>query len=198
MRILIIGASGTIGRAIVSALTGRHDLVLASKDEAPEQVDISDPASIRALYARVGRVDAVVSAAGQTAFKPLADLTDADFSLSLNNKLMGQVNLVRFGIASVADGGSFTLTAGLMAREPARNAAAVSLVNAGLEGFGRSAALELPRGQRINVVSPPSLSETLRARGQDPGAGLPAAAVARAYVASVEGKQTGTVLDPRA
>ncbi len=198
MRILIIGASGTIGRAIVSALTGRHDLVLASKDEAPEQVDISDPASIRALYARVGRVDAVVSAAGQAAFKPLADLTDADFSLSLNNKLMGQVNLVRFGIASVADGGSFTLTAGLMAREPARNAAAVSLVNAGLEGFGRSAALELPRGQRINVVSPPSLSETLRARGQDPGAGLPAAAVARAYVASVEGKQTGTVLDPRA
>ncbi len=197
MRILIVGASGTIGRAIVAALTGRHDLVLASWRETPEQVDISDPASIRALYARVGRVDAVVCAAGQTAFKPLAELTDADFALSLNNKLMGQVNLVRFGIASVADGGSFTLTAGLLAREPARNAAAVSLVNAGLEGFGRSAALELPRGQRINVVSPPSLSETLRARGQDPSTGLPAADVARAYVASVEGKQTGAVLDPR-
>ena len=198
MRILIVGASGTIGRAIVAALTGRHDLVLASWRETPEQVDISDPASIRALYARVGRVDAVVSAAGQAAFKPLAELTDADFALSLNNKLMGQVNLVRFGIASVADGGSFTLTAGLLAREPARNAAAVSLVNAGLEGFGRSAALELPRGQRINVVSPPSLSETLRALGQDPSTGLPAADVARAYVASVEGTQTGTVLDPRA
>jgi NAD(P)-dependent dehydrogenase (short-subunit alcohol dehydrogenase family) len=198
MRILIVGASGTIGRAIVAALTGRHDLVLASKSEAPEQVDISDPASIRALYARVGRVDAVVCAAGQAAFKPLAELTDADFALSLNNKLMGQVNLVRFGIASVADGGSFTLTAGSLAREPARSAAAISLVNAGLEGFARSAALELPRAQRINVVSPPWLSETLRAHGQDPSTGLPAADVARAYVASVEGKQTGTVLDPRA
>ena len=198
MRILIVGASGTIGRAIVAALTGRHDLVLASKSEAPEQVDISDPASIRALYARVGRVDAVVCAAGQAAFKPLAELTDADFALSLNNKLMGQVNLVRFGIASVADGGSFTLTAGSLAREPARSAAAISLVNAGLEGFARSAALELPRAQRSNVVSPPWLSETLRAHEQDPSTGLPAADVARAYVASVEGKQTGTVLDPRA
>jgi NAD(P)-dependent dehydrogenase (short-subunit alcohol dehydrogenase family) len=198
MRVLIVGASGTIGRAIVAALTGRHDLVLASKGEAPEQVDISVPASIRALYARIGRVDAVVSAAGQAAFKPLAELTDADFALSLSNKLMGQVNLVRFGIASVADGGSFTLTAGSLAREPARSAAAISLVNAGLEGFGRSAALELPRGQRINVVSPPWVSETLRALGHDPSIGLPVADVARAYVASVEGKQTGTVLDPRA
>jgi NAD(P)-dependent dehydrogenase (short-subunit alcohol dehydrogenase family) len=198
MRILIVGASGTIGGAIVAALKGRHDLVLASRRESPEQVDIGDPASIRALYARVGRVDAVVSAAGQAAFKPLAELTDADFSLSLNNKLMGQVNLVRFGIPSVADGGSFTLTAGSLAREPARSAAAISLVNAGLEGFARSAALELPRGQRINVVSPPWLSETLRAHGQDPNPGLPAADVARAYVASIDGKQTGTVLDPRA
>jgi NAD(P)-dependent dehydrogenase (short-subunit alcohol dehydrogenase family) len=198
MRILIVGASGTIGRAIVAALKGRHDLVLASLREAPEQVDIGDPGSIRALYARVGRVDAVVSAAGLAAFKPLADLSDADFALSLGNKLMGQVNLVRFGIASVADGGSFTLTAGSLAREPARNAAAISLVNAGLEGFTRSAALELPRGQRINAISPPWVSETLRARGLDPSIGLPAADVARAYVTSVEGKQTGAVLDPRA
>lgn len=198
MRILIVGATGTIGRAIVAALTGRHDLVLASRSNAPEQVDISDPASIRALYTRIGRVDAVINASGQAAFKPLPELTDADFALSLNSKLMGQVNLVRFGIASVADGGSFTLTAGSLAREPARSAAAVSLVNAGLEGFARSAALELPRGQRINVVSPSWLSETLRALGQDPSIGLSAADVARAYVASVEGTQTGTVLDPRA
>lgn len=197
MRILIIGATGTIGGAVVAALQGRHELVLASHREGPEHVDIGDPSSIRALYSRIGRVDAVVSAAGQAAFKPFADLTDADFALSLGNKLMGQVNLVRLGVTSVADNGSFTLTAGSLAREPARNAAAVSLVNAGLEGFGRSAALELPRGLRLNVVSPPWIAETLRALKQDPSTGLPAAQVARAYVASVEGKQTGTVIDPR-
>lgn len=197
MRILIVGATGTIGEAVVAALRGRHELVLASHEHAPERVDLGDPASIRALYSRVGRVDAVVSTAGRAAFKPFADLTDADFALSVGNKLMGQVNLVRLGLSSVADGGSFTLTAGSLAREPARSAAAVSLVNAGLEGFGRSVALELPRGLRINVVSPPWVSETLRAFGQDPSAGLPAAQVAPAYVASVEGKQTGTVIDPR-
>jgi len=139
-----------------------------SKSEAPEQVDISDPASIRALYARVGARRRRGLRGGSGSVQAAAELTDADFALSLNNKLMGQVNLVRFGIASVADGGSFTLTAGSFGREPARSAAAISLVNAGLEGFARSAALELPRAQRINVVSPPWLSETLRAHGQDP------------------------------
>ena len=197
MRILIVGG-GTIGRAIIAGFTGRHELVLASKSKAPEQVDISDPASIRALYARVGRVDAVVSAAGAAAFKPLTELTDADFALSLTSKLMGQINLVRYGITSVADGGSFTITAGSLAREPAQGAAAISLVNAGLEGFTRSAALDMPRGLRINVVSPPWIAETLQAIGRDPSTGISAAAAAKAYVASVEGKQTGAVLDPRA
>jgi NAD(P)-dependent dehydrogenase (short-subunit alcohol dehydrogenase family) len=197
MRILLIGATGTIGSAVAAALRDRHQLVLASRHKAHEHVDISDPESIRALYKRVGRVDAVLSAAGQAAFKPLASLTDADFEFSLHNKLMGQVNVVRYGTDSVADGGSFTLTSGVLAQEPMPGAAAISLVNAGLEGFVRAAALELPRNQRINAVSPPWVSETLRAMGQDPKGGLPAAVVAKAYVASVEGKETGKVIDAR-
>jgi NAD(P)-dependent dehydrogenase (short-subunit alcohol dehydrogenase family) len=110
---------------------------------------------------------------------------------------MGQVNLVRFGMDSVADGGSFTLTSGVLAQEPMPGAAAISLVNAGLEGFARSAALDLPRKQRINVVSPPWVSETLQAMGQDPKGGLPAAVVAKAYLVTVEGKETGKVIDAR-
>jgi NAD(P)-dependent dehydrogenase (short-subunit alcohol dehydrogenase family) len=142
-------------------------------------------------------VDAVINAAGVAAFKPLTELTDADFALSLSNKLMGQVNLVRYGIASVADGGSFTITAGSLAREPAPGASAVGLVNSALEGFVRSAALDLPRGLRINVVSPPWIADTLKAIGRDPSTGISAATAAKSYVASVEGKQTGAVLDPR-
>jgi NAD(P)-dependent dehydrogenase (short-subunit alcohol dehydrogenase family) len=197
MRILLIGATGTIGSAIAAALQDRHDLVRASRQKAHESVDVSDPDSIRALYQRVGRVDAVISAAGQAAFKPLASLSDADFELSLHNKLMGQVNLVRYGTDAVADGGSFTLTSGVLAQEPMPGGTAISLVNAALEGFVRGAALELPRNQRINVVSPPWVAETLRAMGQDPKGGLPAADVAKAYVASVEGTRTGQVIDAR-
>ena len=198
MRILLIGATGTIGSAVAAALGGRHDLIRASFQQAPEQVDISDPASIRALYARVGRVDAVVSAAGRAAFKPLGDLEDEDFDLSLRSKLMGQVNLVRFGLASVADAGSFTLTAGYLSRRPAPGSSAVSLVNAGLEGFVRAAALEAPRGIRVNVVSPSWVTETLRKLGRPTDGGTAAAVVARAYVGSVEGKSTGQVIDPGA
>jgi len=137
-----------------------------------------------------------VSAAGDAKFAPLQQLTDDDFAFSLRNKLMGQVNLVRFGMDSVSDGGSFTLTSGVLAQQPMAGSAAISLVNAGVEGFVRAAALELPRRQRVNVVSPPWVSETLTAMGQDPAGGLPAADVARAYVRSIEGSETGSVISP--
>jgi NAD(P)-dependent dehydrogenase (short-subunit alcohol dehydrogenase family) len=196
MRILIIGATGTIGSAVAAALKDKHDLVLASHSKAAEPVDISDPASLRELFARIGRVDAIVSAAGRAAWKPLDQLADPDFELSLRNKLMGQVNVIRLGIPSVSDGGSITITAGYLSRNPAPGSSAVSLVNSALEGFGRAAALETPRGVRINVVSPPWIAETLQKLGRPPG-GLPVATVAQYYVRSVEGKDTGQVYDPK-
>jgi NAD(P)-dependent dehydrogenase (short-subunit alcohol dehydrogenase family) len=196
MRILLVGASGTIGQAVAAALRPRHDIIEASRHKSHERVDLTDEDSIRFLYHRLGRVDAVVITAGQAAFNPLTELTDADFAFSFRSKLMGQVNLVRIGIDEVTDGGSFTLTSGILAQEPTPGSSAVSLVNAGVEAFVRAAALELPRGLRINVVSPPWVSETLRAMGRDPAGGLPAAEVARSYVESVEGTQTGAVIVP--
>jgi NAD(P)-dependent dehydrogenase (short-subunit alcohol dehydrogenase family) len=196
MRILLIGATGTIGRAIAAALGNRHEVIPAGRNKAHESVDISNPESIRDLYSRVGRVDAIVSAAGQAAFKPLAELTDADFEFSIRNKLMGQVNVLRFGLQSLNENGSVTLTSGILAQQPAPGTAAISLVNAGLEGFTRAAALEAPRGIRVNIVSPPWVSETLQAMGRPTTGGLPAAVVARSYVESVEGRMTGQVLKP--
>ena len=142
-------------------------------------------------------VDAVVSTAGLAKFGPLDQLTDADFQLGLSNKLMGQVNLIRIGYRYVRDHGSFTVTSGLLGREPMQGSAAISLVNAGLDGFVRAAALELPRGIRINAVSPVWVTETLMALGMDTSQGMPAEQVALAYVESVEGKRTGEVLDTR-
>lgn len=193
MRILLIGATGTIGGAVATALA-QHDLILASHTKAAEHVDIADRASLTALLGRVGKVDAIVSAAGSAAWKPLADLTDDDFAFSLRHKLMGQVNVVRYGLASVRDGGSITVTSGVLAQQPMPGSSAVSLVNAGLEGFVRAAALDAGGRVRINVVSPPWVSETLTAMGQDPSTGKTAATVARAYVESVEGSRTGQVI----
>jgi NAD(P)-dependent dehydrogenase (short-subunit alcohol dehydrogenase family) len=194
MRVLVVGATGTIGRAVVGALGSAHDVVGVSRNEGPARVDITQPDSIEAMYAKVGEVDAVVSCAGEAAWKPFAELTDADFDMSLRYKLMGQVNLVRRGVRYVRDGGSFTLTSGTLAQEPTPSSTAASVVNSAIEGFGRAAALGLPRGLRINVVSPNWLAPTLAKLGQDPSTGLSTAEVARVYVATVTERYTGQVI----
>ena len=107
MRILVVGATGTIGRAVVQRLASRHEIVAASHSKSAVTVDISRPESIQAMYRAVGTVDAVVSVAGKAKFLPLEKLSDADYQFCLENKLMGQVNLVRLGLAHVRDGGSF-------------------------------------------------------------------------------------------
>lgn len=200
MRIIMIGAAGTIGKEIVAALEGRHEIVRVGRHSGEMQVDISSRESIERFFQAAGPFDALVSAAGETRFAPLEKLSDEDFQFCLANKLMGQVNLVRYGLAHVRDGGSFTLTSGVLTTEPIPGSSAISLVNGGLEAFARAAALEMPRGVRVNVVSPPWVAETLAAMGSArnvPGGGLPARDVAWAYVESVEGSRNGEVLDAR-
>ena len=195
MKILLVGATGTIGAAIAQALEKRHEVLRASHSRSALAVDLTDRDSIRRLYTKAGPLDAVVSAAGQAAFGPLFALSDAEFALGLTNKLMGQVNLVRLGVELLSDGGSFTLTSGILGRQPMPGGAAISMVNAGLEGFVRAAALELPRGIRINAVAPGWVRETLVAMKMDPSPGLPAAQVAETYGKCLEGRMTGQILD---
>lgn len=195
MRIIVVGATGTIGRAVADALSAKHEVVGVSRN-SDVRVDIADRSSIHGLFAKTGRVDAVVSAAGAARFAPLVDLTDDDFAFSIANKLMGQVNVIREALAHVSDGGSITVTSGVLALQPSPGSGAVSLVNAALEGFARAAALEAPRGIRVNVVSPPWITETLVKLGRPADDGLPAAECAKSYVQSVEGTDTGVVYRP--
>jgi NAD(P)-dependent dehydrogenase (short-subunit alcohol dehydrogenase family) len=197
MKIVVIGASGTIGRPLADALAKRHEVVRVAHTHGDYQVDITSRASLEQLFQTVASFDAVVCAAGDARFKPLESLTDEDFAIGLTSKLMGQVNVVRTGLRYINDHGSFTLVSGVLAVEPIPGSAAISLVNAALEGFVRAAALELPRNIRINVVSPPWMSETLAAMGQDSSMGMPAAQVAGAYIESLEGQRTGEVLRAR-
>lgn len=190
MRILVIGGSGTIGSAVVAALAPANEVLLASRG-GPLHVDLEEPASIRALFETVGLIDAVVVAAGTVAFSPLDQLSDADFAFSLRSKLMGQVNVARAAVPHLRDGGAIVLTSGILSREPIPGSAAAALVSAGLEGFARAAALELPRGIRIHVVSPPWVKETLASMGSDPSAGMAAADVAQAYFAALTAPRSG-------
>lgn len=93
------------------------------------------------------------------------------------------------------DGASITLTSGIVSHEPIRYGANATAVNAAVDGFVRAAAIELPRGLRINAVSPSVLQESMEGYGPyfhgfEP---VPASRVAMAYVKSVDGLQTGQV-----
>jgi NAD(P)-dependent dehydrogenase (short-subunit alcohol dehydrogenase family) len=195
MKVMVIGATGTIGGEIVRAIGNRHEVIPVSRSKSDIKVDLADKASIANMFKAVGRVDAVICAAGLAAFGPFLKLSDDDFALGIGNKLMGQVNVVRVGLDHINDKGSFTLTSGILSRKPMQGSAAISLVNSGLEGFCRAAALEMPRGIRINVVSPNWVIDTLRAFNMDTAIGTPVEAVARVYSETLEGDMTGEVLD---
>lgn len=194
MKIVIIGATGTIGKAVLAALSPRHQIIAASRT-GEHRVDLRNPDTIEALLVSVGPVDAIVSVAGGAAYKPLAELTPRDFQASFDDKLMGQINLVRTAVPYLGDVGSITLTSGWWSVEPVPSVAAISTVNSALEGFVRAAALELPRCIRINVVSPPLVGEPEWAGSQP--VRMSATDVARAYLEIIEGSATGRVVDTR-
>ncbi|HEY1454073.1 MAG TPA: short chain dehydrogenase [Roseiarcus sp.] len=198
LRILVIGASGMAGRAIVAELSPRHDIVSAGSKTGDIRIDISDPASIEAGVKAAGPLDAVVCAAGAVNWPPLstikpAPLPQSPYGLGLVNKVMGQVNLALCARDHLRDGGSITLMAGVLSQTPIAAGSSASMVNAALEGFVMAAAIEMPRGIRINAVSPTVFEEAMADygpffRGHDP---VPVARAARAFSRSVEGLETG-------
>ena len=193
-KVLLVGASGTLGRAVHKELATRHQVIAASRN-GKTKVDITDSGTIRRLFEQVGKVDAIACAAGHVHFGALADMTDDLFGVGLRDKLMGQVNLAMVGRDWLNDGGSITLVSGILAEQPIRAGASASMVNGALEAFVRAAAIELPRGLRINAVSPNVFAESMAGyapffRGFE---AIPVARAALAYSRSIEGAQSGQI-----
>lgn len=195
MKIVIVGATGTVGKAVVAELAPRHEIIQVGKSRGQYQADIKDADSIRALFGKTGKVDAIVSTAGKVHFGPLAQMTPELFAIGLHDKLLGQVQLALIGVDYLNDGGSITLTSGVLGHDPIRNGANASAVNGGIDSFVKAAAIELLRGIRINSVSATVLVEAMDVygpafRGFAP---VPGQRVALAYSKSVEGAQTGQI-----
>lgn len=193
MRILLIGATGLLGKAITKELEKKHQIIRAARHNADVEVDITKPHCIKEMFKQIGKVDAVISATGSAHFGPLEEITPELNDISIDSKLKGQVNLVLLGMDYVNDGGSFTLTTGVIMDEPIYQGASSAMANGAVKAFVKSAATEAPRGIRINSVSPTVFqesSEELREffPGFDP---VPLNKVALTFRKSVEGVQTG-------
>ncbi len=196
MKIIVVGAGGDIGQAACRALQQRHDIVTVGRSAGDYQVDISDPDAVRSMYAAVGTFNAVVSCAGDATFAPLADLNQETFMVGLRQKVMGQVNLVLAGLDVISDAGSFTLTSGVLDRDPIRMGTNAATANGALAGFVKSAAIEMPRGLRVNVVSPGMLDVSAPRYGKWFQGHKPVSShdVGLAYAKCVEGALTGQVV----
>ncbi|MER8436878.1 short chain dehydrogenase [Mesorhizobium sp. M1312] len=195
MKIVHIGAGGVIGRAVADELGKRHEIVRVSRSSGDFQVNMEDPASIARLFNQTGHFDSLICTAGAVHFAPLAEFSVEQYSIGLKSKLMGQVNLVRSGRKYLREGGSFTLTSGPTNEDPIPLGTSSAMVNGALEGFVRSAAIELQSNRRINLVSPTMLEESSSLYGSFFVGTKPVATadVVLAYVKSVEGRQTGCV-----
>jgi len=194
MKIIVIGATGTIGSAVVSALENEHEIIKASRN-GDVQVDLSNPESIKAMFQSVQNVDAVMSVAGEAKFGPLDALSDEDFELGLRSKLMGQINLVRYGRQHLKSGGVITLTTGILAHNPSPHVPMLTMINLGLEGFVEAAAQDMPNDTRLNVVCPPMAMETAIKMGWGTD-GVPAEEIANYYVESINSGANGAMFGP--
>jgi NAD(P)-dependent dehydrogenase (short-subunit alcohol dehydrogenase family) len=196
MRILVVGAEGIVGRAATAALRPGHEVIKAGRKSGDVTVDMMDGASVTAMYTKIGKIDAVVCAAGHSYFGPIDTMTPQQFLDGLKDKVMGMVNLVLLGHPHVNDGGSFTLTSGILSRDPIRQGANAAACDGALDAFVISAAIEMPRGIRINAVSPGLLQEAeKRYDGYFPGHdAVSSRRVGLAFAKSIEGAVTGQVI----
>jgi len=200
-RIVVIGATGTIGMAVATLLASDGEIVRVGHTRGDMRLDARSPTDLENFFAGLGPYDHLVSLAGTgAAIGPIEALSHQDFAAGFLNKVAIQINLVRAGLSTIRDGGSFTLSSGYLNKEPMPGYSAIAMCNGAVAAFVKAAALDMPRGVRINAVSPVFVVETLRAFGvtdMTPYVTMFAADTALAYRAAVTGMFNGADIDAR-
>jgi NAD(P)-dependent dehydrogenase (short-subunit alcohol dehydrogenase family) len=195
MRVIVIGR-GTIGSAVKNALAEMgHEVLSVSRTSGEHRADIADAESLKALFSGIGRFNAVACAAGDVFPGSVETATDEQWANSLQSKAMGQINIVRTALPYIADKGSFTLVSGVLTDEYQYGGVIGTVVNHAVEGFVKAAAVELPRGLRINCISPTVLTESVAYHPFFPGyIPVDAKEVGQAYLRAISNAITGRVI----
>ena len=196
MRVLIIGASGTIGSKVTAHFFKNNEVITAGRNSGDLKVDISDSNSIKSMFDQVGMLDSIINTAGKVKWKPYDDLTEEDYYQGIKNKLMGQVNLTTIGLGFLNQNGSITLTTGMLADDPVYMTSSAAMVNGAIHSFVKAIALEITEGKRINAVSPGLVQDSAdQLGGYFPGYNaIEMDKVVNGYIKSVLGRINGEVI----
>lgn len=196
MKILIIGGNGTIGKKVVAHLSLKHEVVIAGRSQGDVLVDIADSRTIQAMFDSVGKVDAIVCIAGNAKWAPFHELSEEDYYIGIKDKLMGQVNLVRIGQNYLNEGGSVTLTTGILAEDPVVKTTSAAMVNGAIHSFVQAVVLEIGAKTRVNVVAAGMVEDAYeKYKDYFPGHNPVAMSkVINGYVRSIEGRGNGEII----
>jgi NAD(P)-dependent dehydrogenase (short-subunit alcohol dehydrogenase family) len=195
MKILVIGGTGIIGKAVVDLLGNEHEVIAVGKSSGDYQVDIENRASIEQMFKDFKEVDGIISATGMASLSPLDHMLEDDIDLALINKLKGQVNLLLEGLKHLKDGGFITLTTGAASHTPFPGGAAITMACAGLEGFVKAVEVEKNKDIRINVVRPAMVTESMKLFKLNVPYSVSAFDTARVYKAVTEKTESGQMYD---
>ncbi|WP_268846147.1 short chain dehydrogenase [Flavobacterium aestivum] len=197
MKIIIVGATGTMGKHLSSAFEKEHEIIRVGSNSGDFQVDITSTESIENLFEQVGQFDALISTAGPTHVGPWKKMTDKEFRKGIDGKMMGQINLVLIGQHYINPKGSFTLITGGLTYEPQLNFANAAAANGAVEAFVRAAAIELENNIRINAVSPTVIEDSPQYFPYFPGeVPVTMQQLEYGFRKSVFGANTGQVIKP--
>lgn len=191
MKIIIVGASGRIGKEVDKALTDRHETIRVGIRSGDVQCDYTNTKSVRSMFEKIGEFDSLISVVGgDSTFKPFQDLNDEDYRYGFERKFLGQIRFLKLGENFVRDNGSFVFTSGFLSQYSNPYSIATGPLNAAVDTFVKNTAPLLPRGIRINVVSPAPIVEP----GQEGKGLVTAAETSKLYVEAIEDNITGKVL----
>ncbi len=198
MKILLIGGTGTIGSVVANKLKNNHELITVGHSSGDLQTDITDPQAIKSLFEKVGNIDGVIVTTGSAPMKPLDELSNADFLEGVKSKMMGQINVALTALDYLNEGGSITLTTGILSHDPIPQGTVLSTVNNAVNGFVIGSYGEfMQHGIRINAVSPALVEDSAEALEEYFPGHTPAKMehVADGYIKSLKTYITGQVID---
>jgi NAD(P)-dependent dehydrogenase (short-subunit alcohol dehydrogenase family) len=155
MKLVVVGGTSGMGRATVELAAAQgFDVVSAGRRAGSNfQVDVTDAASVRALFEQVGELDHLLVTASPGTPGPLLEQEPEQARTFLDGKFFGAWLCARYAAPRMPAGGSITFITGVAVVRPPRGAAMVTAAFAAIEGLTRALALELGP-LRVNTIRP--------------------------------------------